>query len=103
MLRHRHLAATAERSPPSIEKFSRIQNTVRVESALDRAMELARDVARCLRPPTFLGQPDSMLARDDTAPRQHLLKQIVERVFDLFTDRCVAVVTVGHDIDVNVP
>src|SRR6266576_6109657 len=65
-------------------------------------MQLTRHVAGRLGPPAFFGHPDSMLAGNYAAPGQHLCEEIVERVLDCFAHTCVAIVTVCHDVDVNV-
>ena len=65
-------------------------------------MQIARHVAGCLRPPTLLGQADPVLACNDATPGQHLCKEIVERVVDSFAHSSVAIVTVCHNVDVNI-
>jgi len=65
-------------------------------------MQLANNWTGGLRPPTFFGQANSMLAGNYAAPGQHLCEEIVERVFDFFAHNCVAIVTIRHDVDVNV-
>ena len=68
----------------------------------EAAMKVACDIARGFRPPAFLCQTDSVFACDDTAPGEHLCKKIVERVLDLFAHTGIAIVSVCHDVDVNV-
>jgi hypothetical protein len=65
-------------------------------------MQLARHIAGRLRPPAFLGQTDPVFACNDAAPGQHLCEEIVERMLDFFAHCCVAIVPVGHDVDVDV-
>src|SRR5437879_2329685 len=65
-------------------------------------MKVTCHIARCLRPPAFFCQTDSVFACDHTPPRQHLSKKIVERALDLFSDSRVAIVSIRHDVDVNV-
>jgi len=65
-------------------------------------MKAPRNFAAGFRPPAFLGQTDPVFACNDAAPSQHLCEEIVERVLDLFAHRGVAIVTIGHDVDVNV-
>ena len=61
-----------EKRAALIEKFSRIQNIIWIEGVLERPMKVARNVTAGFRPPAFLGQPDSMFAGNDSAPRQYL-------------------------------
>src|SRR5713101_4155994 len=65
-------------------------------------MQLACYFAGCLWPPAFLGQADPVFASNYAAPGQHLREEIVERVLDFFAHCGVAIVTVGHDVDMNV-
>ena len=46
-----------------VNKFSRIQDPVRIERAFELAMQLAHGIRRRVRPPAFLRQTDSVLAR----------------------------------------
>src|SRR5262249_41279934 len=72
------------------------------ERLLEPAMKVSRDIAGCFGPPAFLCQTDSVFACDDTAPREHLGKKIVERALDLFAHSRIAIVSVCHDVDANV-
>src|ERR1700730_8917732 len=65
-------------------------------------MEFARDIAGGFRPPAFFGETDPMLAGDNTAPLQHLCEKLVECALDLFANGRLAIVSVGHDVDVHV-
>src|SRR6266536_1646859 len=65
-------------------------------------MQLTRYLAGRVRPPAFFCEADSVLARDHAAPCKHLLEKVIERAIDFFSDGSVAVVTVRHDIDMNV-
>src|SRR6266480_4332026 len=85
-----------------VNKLSRIQNPVGIESLFQAAMHLARNFAGRSRPPAFFGEANSVLARDHAAPCKHLLEQIIEGVIDLCPHGSVAVVTVCHDIDMNI-
>src|SRR6266487_4420503 len=82
-----------------VEKFSRIQNVVWIENLLQLVMQVANNWTGRLRPPTFFGQANSMLASDYTAPGQYLFKKIVERPLDFVANGRVAVVPVRHDVD----
>src|SRR5205807_7864071 len=86
----------------SIEEFPRIQDPVWVENFFQLAMQFAHRFARCIKPPAFFGQADSMFAGDDSAPRQHLCEQIVERALYFFAHSRLAIESVGHDVDVDV-
>src|SRR4029077_6669508 len=85
-----------------VNKFSRIYDSVWIECLFEPPMQFTRHVAGRLGPPAFFGHPDSVLAGNYAAPGQHLCEKIVERVLDFFAHNCVAIVTVCHDIDVNV-
>src|SRR2546423_9910276 len=65
-------------------------------------MKRTHRFAGCVWPPAFLGQTDTVLARDDTAPGEHLPEQMVECAFNFVAHHCVTIETVGHDVDVNV-
>ena len=65
----------------SADKFSRIQNPVWIQRVLERGVNAAAHVARRLRPPAFFCNADAVLAGDDTAPVQHLFKQLIQRAF----------------------
>ena len=65
-------------------------------------MKITRDIARCLWPPALFCQADSVFACDHTAPPQHLGKKIVERAFDFFAHSRIAIVSIGHDVDMNI-
>src|SRR5204862_6853521 len=55
-----------------------------------------------LRSLAFVCQADSVFPFDHTAPRQYLSKKIVKRALHSFADSRIPIVTVRHDIDVNV-
>jgi hypothetical protein len=84
------------------DKFSRIQDAIWIENLFQLVMQVANNWTGGLRPPTFFGQANSMLASDYTAPGQYLFKKIVERALDFVANGRVAVVPVRHDVDVNV-
>ena len=54
-----------------LNKFSRIQNPVRVERRFNDEMELAGFRGNRLRPPAFLRQADAVFARDAAALGDH--------------------------------
>src|SRR3954467_15294613 len=84
------------------KKFAGIQDSVGIERLLEPMMKLTRHLARCFRPPSFFCQTDSVFTCDHAAPRQYLLKKIVERAFDLFAHSGVPIIAICHDVDVNV-
>src|SRR5205814_6187493 len=101
--RGRAVSTYRGRVPPlKSHEFSWIQNVIRIESLFQAAMKIACNVARCLRPPAFFCQADSVFACDHAAPPQHLGKKIVERAFDFFAHSRIAIVSIGHDVDVNI-
>src|ERR1700731_2946041 len=55
-----------------LDKFSWVQNPVRVEDVFEFAMELADHPAGRVRPPALFGQTNTVFAGDNTAPGQHL-------------------------------
>src|ERR1043166_8061250 len=65
-------------------------------------MQISRNIARCFRPPTLLGESNSMFAGNDAPPFGDLSEQFIEHDIDLFPHRRFAIVTIGHDIHVNV-
>src|ERR1700724_1775933 len=65
-------------------------------------MQLANWLAGCVRPPTLFSETYSVFAGDHAAPGQDLRKKFVQSAFDFFANRCIAIVTVGHDVDMNV-
>src|ERR1700736_6585882 len=65
-------------------------------------MKVARDLTRCLGPPTFFGEAYSMFAGDHPTPRQDLCEKFVQRVVDSFADFWVVII-IRHDVDVHVP
>src|SRR4030095_2260327 len=83
-------------------KFAGIQNSVGIERLLEPTMKVTRHLARRFRPPAFLCQADSVFACNHTAPSEDLRKKIVERALNLFADGMVAIVSVRHDVDVNI-
>src|SRR6266513_3127562 len=87
---------------PESKKFAGIQNSVRIERLLEPTMKITRHLTRRFRPPPFFCQTDSVFACDYAAPRQHLRKKIVERAPDPFAHSDVTIITICHDVDVNV-
>ena len=65
-------------------------------------MQIARDIACRLGPPAFFRQPDSVFAGDNAAPLQDLREELIQRALDFLTHRSLAIVTVGHDVDMHV-
>src|ERR1700730_7170090 len=65
-------------------------------------MEFARDIAGGFRPPAFFGQTNAVFPRDDTAPLQHLCEKLIECALDLFAHGRIAIVSVGHNVDVHI-
>src|SRR5262249_57156558 len=65
-------------------------------------MKVTCDIVRGVGPPAFFRQTDSVFARDYTAPGQDLRKKIVERALDFVTHGRIAIVSVRHDVDVNI-
>jgi hypothetical protein len=65
-------------------------------------VQLARNVTGRLRPPAFFCQADPVFACNHAAPRQHLCEKIVEGALDFFANGRVAIVSIRHDVDVNV-
>src|ERR1041385_2465490 len=65
-------------------------------------MEVTRYLTRCCQPPSFFRQTYSVFPCDHTAPRQYLLKEIVECALNLCTHSAVTIVTIRHDVDVNI-
>src|SRR6266487_7153652 len=85
-----------------VNKFSRIQNPMWIKRMLELLMYVARNIACRLRPPAFFREPDSVLACDHSAPRQHLRKKIIERLFQFVAHDRVTIISIRHDIDMNV-
>jgi hypothetical protein len=54
------------------DKFSRIEQVVGVERALQPSMQSTRDFARRLGPPAFFCQADAVFAGNRPAPREDL-------------------------------
>ncbi len=65
-----------------------------------RAVQRARDFARRLGPPAFLGQTDPVLAGDHAAPCQDLRKEFIKSLLDPSVHRRVVVIG-GHDVNVD--
>src|SRR4030095_8527987 len=84
------------------EKLPRVQNIVWIERSLEPTMKVTRHFTGSFRPPPFFCQADSVFTCADAAPREHLLKKIVERALDLFAHSGVAIVAICHDVDVDV-
>src|SRR4051812_33762249 len=105
----RRQAITTQSSPRStwlrrdklVQKFAGIQNPTGIKKLLQIAVKLTRNIRGGLRPPAFFGQANSMFARDDTTPGQHLGEQFVQGAFDPRTNSRRFVVC-GHDVDVNI-
>ncbi len=51
----------------------------------------------------LFGQTDSVFARDHSTPCQHLGEKLIQRRLNFFTNFRLAIISVRHDIDVNVP
>src|SRR5689334_21866346 len=83
-------------------KFSRIQNVIWIKSLFQPPMHVTHCLAGRLWPPAFLCQTDPVFASNDTTPRQYLSEKIIERMLNFFAHGVVAIVSVRHDIDVNV-
>src|SRR6266536_6029962 len=73
-----------------------------IKRLFELAMQLTHDFARRLRPPALFRQTDSVLARDHSAPRQHLRKKIVERAVHFLSYLRITII-LCHDVDMNVP
>src|SRR5438105_3000537 len=86
----------------SADEFPRIQNPVGIENLFELAMKIAHRLAGCVRPPAFFGQTDSVFAGNDAAPGQDLLKQFVESALHFFAHGGISIVTIRHDVDMNV-
>src|SRR5436309_1389320 len=86
----------------SADEFPRIQNPIRIKDLFELAMKIAHRLAGRVRPPAFFGQTDSVFSGDDAAPGHDLLKQFVESALHFFAHGGIAIVTVGHDVDMNV-
>src|ERR1700749_3419058 len=84
------------------DEFSWIQNVIRVEHLLELGMKVTPNITRGSRPPSFFRETNSVFARDYTAPCQHLPEKIVESALNFFPHSSVAIVAVGHNVDVNV-
>ncbi len=52
-------------------KFSRIQNAVRIERGFDSVMQVLRFLGDRLRPPAFFSETNTVLASDRAAARNH--------------------------------
>ena len=74
----------------------------RIEGLFELAMQLTHDLARCVRPPAFLCEADSVLARDYAAPRQYLREKLIECAIHSFAHGCVTIIPVHHHVYVNV-
>src|SRR5260370_15593075 len=98
----RNRVTQSQGSSGLVNKFSRIQDPMRIERMFELAMQLAHDVSRRVRPPAFLRQADSVLACDHSAPRQHLRKKIVERLFHFVAHGRDTIIPIRHDIDMNI-
>src|SRR5204863_9219895 len=90
-----------EKRAALIEKFSRIQNIIWIEGVLERPMKVARNVTAGFRPPACLGQPDSMFAGNDSAPRQYSCEQFIACCLNLLAHGDFAIVAARHDIAVT--
>src|SRR5882724_2726011 len=85
-----------------VNKFSRIQNVVWIENFFQPAMQVAHDAAGRVWPPSCFCETDTVLTGNYTAPTQHLGEKIIERALDLFANEPVAIVSICHDVDVNI-
>ena len=59
----RNRVSQSQGSSGLVNKFSPIQDPVRIKCVFELAMQLAHDIRRRVRPPAFLRQTDSVLAR----------------------------------------
>src|SRR5215471_9746005 len=84
------------------DEFSWIQNVIRVEHLLEPAMKVPRNITRGLWPPAFFRETNSVFTRNYTAQREHLPEEIVESALNFFPHSSVAIVAIGHNVDVNV-
>ena len=73
-----------------------------IKRVFELAMQITHDFARCVWPPAFFRQTDSVLARDYAAPFQHLIKKIVERLINFFSHGRVTIISIRHDVDMNI-
>ena len=92
-MRWRRSSICRHRTEPNVgllvEKFSGIQNSVRVEDGFQFLMYVPSDFARRLGPPAFLRETNSVLARDHPTPGEHLREQFIEQRAQLFPHICV--------------
>src|SRR5260370_7931689 len=65
-------------------------------------MKIAHRLARRVRPPAFFSQTNPVFAGNDSTPRQHLGKKFVKSALHFVAHGGVAIVVVGHDVDMNV-
>src|ERR1041384_729134 len=69
--------AKIQREGRLVKKFSRVQNSERIENGFEFTMQIARDIGGRLRPPAFLRETNPVLAGNDSAPCENLCKQLV--------------------------
>lgn len=86
----------------SIQKFSGIKDVVWIKRTLERPMQLARNIARCLWPPAFFCQANSVFAGNDSAPCKDLRQEFIESDLNFLANGGVTIVAIGHDVDVNI-
>src|SRR5206468_11216036 len=65
-------------------------------------MHVACDATGGVPPPPFFCKTNSVLAGNYAAPAQHLREKIVQRALDSFANGRVPIVSIRHDVDVNV-
>src|SRR6478672_2499409 len=85
-----------------VNKFSRIQNIAWIEDFFQPAVHVAHEATGRVWPPSFFCKTDSVLASNYAAPAQHLGEKIIERALDFLANDRVAIVSISHDVDMNV-
>src|SRR5438094_199354 len=86
-----------------VEKFSRIQNVVWIENLLQLVMQVANNWTGGLRPPTFFGQADSVLAGNYAARSNTCPKKMVSWRLNLVPTGWAALAPVAHEVDGMLP
>src|SRR5271165_1217763 len=85
-----------------LQEFPRIQNSARVQSALDGLVQVDRFPRNRLGPPALLGQADPVLTGDRPSGSDHILEKIVQSSFHLLANFGIVRFR-HHDIYVDVP
>src|SRR6266446_10574291 len=65
-------------------------------------MKFAHRLARCVLPTAFFSPTTPVFAGNVSTPRQHLGKKFVKSALHFVAHGGVAIVAVGHDVDMNV-